>query len=94
MNDLGLNISTTINMFLTQIVKRNGLPFEVVNPKPNKEMLEALSEILEMVNNPQKYPRYKSRKDLKKALLSDNELYIWGSIFCKIEKVYKEQTIS
>jgi len=42
---LGLNMSTFINMALTQVVKRNGVPFEVVNPEPSKEMLEALKEV-------------------------------------------------
>lgn len=69
---LGLNMSTFINMALTQVVKRDGVPFEVVNPKPNKDMLEALSEVNEMINNPEKYPRYNNREDLKKALLSDD----------------------
>ncbi len=69
---LGLNMSTFINMALMQVVKRNGVPFEVVNPTPSKEMLEALKEVNEMINNPQKYPRYNNREDLKKALLSDD----------------------
>lgn len=69
---LGLNMSTFINMALAQVVKRNGVPFEVVNPTPSKEMVKALSEVNEMVNNPQKYPRYSNREDLKKALLSDD----------------------
>ncbi len=69
---LGLNMSTFINMALAQVVKRDGVPFEVVNPKPNIDMLEALSEVNEMINNPQKYPRYTNREDLKKALLSDD----------------------
>lgn len=69
---LGLNMSTFINMALTQVVKRNGVPFEVVNPTPSKEMLEALKEVNEMINNPQKYPRYNNREDLKKALLSND----------------------
>ena len=69
---LGLNMSTFINMALTQVVKRNGVPFEVVNPTPSKDMLEALAEVNEMINNPEKYPRYSNREDLKKALLSDD----------------------
>ena len=69
---LSLNISTFINMALTQVVKRNGVPFEVVNPTPSKDMLEALAEVNEMINNPQKYQRYSNREDLKKALLSDD----------------------
>ena len=69
---LGLNMSTFINMALTQVVKRNGVPFEVVNPTPSKDMLEALAEVNEMISNPEKYPRYRNREDLKKALLSDD----------------------
>lgn len=69
---LGLNMSTAINMFLAQIVKRDGIPFEVVNPKPNKDMIMALKEVDEMINNPNKYPRYDNWEDLKKSLLSDD----------------------
>ena len=69
---LGLNMSTFINMALTQVVKRDGIPFEVVNPKPSKELLEALEELPEMMNNPEKYPRYSNWEDLKKSLLSDD----------------------
>ena len=49
LKDLGLNMSTFINMTLVQVIKRNGVPFEVVNPKPSKEMLEALKEVNEMI---------------------------------------------
>ena len=72
LKDLGLNMSTFINMALTQVVKRNGVPFEVTNPTPSKELLEALAEADEMINNPEKYPRYNNWEDLKKALLSDD----------------------
>lgn len=68
---LGLNMSTFINMALTQVVKRNGVPFEVVNPEPSKELLEALKEVNEMISNSDKYPRYSNSEDLKKALLDD-----------------------
>lgn len=72
LKDLGLNMSTFINMALTQVIKRNGVPFEVTNPKPSKEMLEALAEVDEMINNPEKYPRYNNWNDLKNSLLSDD----------------------
>ncbi len=71
LKDLGLNMSTFINMALVQVIKRNGVPFEIVNPTPSEELLEALAEIEEIKNNPEKYPRYNNREDLKKALLSD-----------------------
>ena len=44
LKDLGLNMSTFINMAIKQVIKRNGIPFEVVNPKPSKELFEALEE--------------------------------------------------
>ncbi len=72
LKDLGLNMSTFINMALVQVVKRNGVPFEVVNPKPSKDLLEALKEVDEMINNPEKYPRYNNWEDLKESLLSDD----------------------
>lgn len=31
LKELGLNMSSAINMFLVQVVKKNGIPFEVVN---------------------------------------------------------------
>ena len=72
LKSLGLNMSTFINMALIQVIKKNGVPFDMVNESPNQEMLEALKEVKEMINNPEKYPRYSNREDLKKALLSDD----------------------
>lgn len=69
---LGLNMSTAINMFLAQVVKRDGIPFEVTNPKPSKEMLQALREVEEMKKSPDKYPGYDNWDDLKASLLSDD----------------------
>ena len=44
LKDLGINMSTFINMAIKQVIKHDGLPFEVANPKPNKELLSALEE--------------------------------------------------
>ena len=73
LNNLGLSMSTAINIFLKQVIKRDGIPFEIVNNKPNEEMLKAVQEVKEMISRPNDYPRYTNREDLKKALLSDNE---------------------
>lgn len=43
-NNLGLNMSTAINMFLKRVIQERGIPFEVKEPKPSKELLEALEE--------------------------------------------------
>ena len=72
LKDLGLNMSTAINMFLTQVVKRDGIPFEITNPKPSKDLIEALEEVEYMKKHPEEYPSYDNWDDLEKALLSDD----------------------
>ena len=42
--NLGLNMSTAINMFLVKSINEWAIPFEVSAPKPNKEVREALKE--------------------------------------------------
>lgn len=73
LKDLGLNMSTAINMFIKQIIKRDGLPFEVSNPKPSKELLEALKEgedIIEDIRNG-KRTGYNNVNEMLRAILDD-----------------------
>ena len=72
LKELGLNMSTAINMFLVQIVKKDGIPFEIVNNKPNRKTRKALRESNKMIKNSKKYPAYGSEKELMEALLSDD----------------------
>lgn len=44
LKNLGLNMSTFVNMAIKQLINKDGLPFEVSNPKPNRELEEALQE--------------------------------------------------
>lgn len=41
LNELGLNMSTAINIYLRQIVRENGIPFEIKLDSPNKETLRS-----------------------------------------------------
>ncbi len=45
-NNLGLNMSTAINLFLKKSLAERGIPFEVKeeSPKPSKALLKALKE--------------------------------------------------
>lgn len=72
LKDLGLNMSTAINMFIKQIIKNDGLPFEVKNPKPSKELLEALQEGEDILNGKIKAKKYHSVKELIEDL--ENEI--------------------
>ena len=57
-DELGLNISTAINIFLRQSLIRGGLPFEVVKEVPNETTLAAMKEAEEMMKNPSAYKGY------------------------------------
>lgn len=70
-NDLGLNMSTAINMFLRSAINYNGIPFEIKRPTPNIETKAALDEYEEMKNNPDKYKRYKSFDDILDEVFAD-----------------------
>lgn len=64
LKDLGLNMSTFINMALTQVVKRNGVPFEITNPTPSKELLEALKEGEDILSGKVKAKGYHNIKEM------------------------------
>ena len=70
LNDLGVNLSTYINMALTQVVKRNGIPFEVKNPKPSKALLKALKEGEDILKGKTKAKSYTNMNEMLKDLKS------------------------
>ena len=69
-NDLGLNMSSAITMFLKSAVSHDGIPFEV-RRVPNAETRAALAEYEEMKNNPDDYKRYASFDDMVDEVLAD-----------------------
>ena len=42
LNDLGLDLSSAVNIFLKQVVLQGGLPFQVKYPQYKQEVLEAM----------------------------------------------------
>jgi len=49
--DLGLDTPTAIRMFLKQVERRRGLPFEVNQFNPNAETLAAMEETERIIND-------------------------------------------
>ena len=72
LKDLGLNMSTFINMALAQVVKKDGVPFEVVNPKPSKELLEALNEGEEILNGKIKAKGYHNVRKMFEDIMNED----------------------
>ncbi len=66
-SDLGISMSTAVNMFLRAIVRNRGIPFELQLKKPNKTTIKALEEAGKIAND-NKVKGYNNIEDLKKAL--------------------------
>ncbi len=70
LNNLGLNMSTYVNMAIKQLINKDGVPFEVVNPRPSKELLKALQEGEDILNGKVKAKSYTNMYEMLKDLKS------------------------
>ena len=66
-NDLGMDISSAVNIFLRQCLLRGGLPFTVELPNYSQKTLEALAEA-KRISRDEAVASYDNLADLKKAL--------------------------
>lgn len=66
-NELGLDMSGAVNIFLRQCILRGGLPFKVEVPRYSNELLSAADEAKRISRDPD-VPGYTSMEDLKKDL--------------------------
>lgn len=57
---LGINTSIALNMFLTQSVREQQIPFKISmkNPEPSERLKEALNELEYAEQHPEKYKEY------------------------------------
>lgn len=51
-NDLGMTLTTAINVFLRQSLRVGGLPFELRQERPNKETIAAMLEAGRIAHDP------------------------------------------
>ncbi len=63
-NELGINLTTAINVFLRQSLRVGGFPFDVRLDQPNRETIAALSEAERIAND----PGIKRYSDVEEAL--------------------------
>ncbi len=75
LKSLGLNMTTLINMTLKQVIKKNGVPFEVVNPKTvyNNELEDALKETVKIEKEFKNGKRkgYSNANEMLRSILDD-----------------------
>lgn len=61
-SDLGMDLSTAINIYLKKAIAEQGIPFDIVREVPNAVTVAAMDEYEEMKKNPSSYKRYSSFK--------------------------------
>ena len=66
-NELGLNMTTAINMFLRTAIREHGIPFELKLDVPNETTAATIAEGRKLMDDPSA-PRYTSMDALKAAL--------------------------
>ena len=66
-NELGLNMTTAVNMFLRTAIRERGIPFELKLEIPNETTAAAISEGRKLLDDPSA-PGYSSMDALKAAL--------------------------
>lgn len=65
--ELGLNMTTAVNIFLRQTIRENGIPFELKLNVPNDVTASAIEEGRKLAYD-KNTAGYKNMEELKKAL--------------------------
>ena len=69
--DLGMDLSTAVNIFLRQMLYEGGIPFAITREVPNKITLEAMKEAQEMFRSPDKYKKYDNVDSMVEDILGE-----------------------
>ena len=67
--ELGLNMTTAINLFLRTAIRKHGIPFDLYLDVPKETTVAAIEEGKKLLNDPSS-PKYSSMEELKAALES------------------------
>ena len=69
--ELGMDMTTAINVFLRQAIQHQRFPYDVTLRKPNRETLEAIAEVREMKKHPEKARSYNNFSELLEEVKAD-----------------------
>ena len=67
-SDMGLNMTTAMNMFLRQVVRQGKIPFEIATDIPNSETLAAMKEMDDIISGKISAKKYSDTDELFKEL--------------------------
>ncbi len=69
--DMGMSMTTAINIFARKAVRENRIPFEISGDVPNTETIEAIKEVKRMKADPSLGKTYSNVDQMMEELLSD-----------------------
>lgn len=69
-NDMGMTMTTAINIFAKKAVREYRIPFEIGGDRPNEETLEAMEEVKQMKADPTMGKSYTDVDAMMEELLS------------------------
>jgi len=70
--NLGLSLSTAINIFLKQAIREKGIPFYINSLPENSELAQAFEEAKQIKKNPSNYKSYSSPEEMFKDVLGED----------------------
>ena len=70
LSEMGLNMTTAMNIFFYFVVRQGKIPFEISLNQPNAETLEAMEEVEAMKKNPLLGKTYTNVDDMMRELLN------------------------
>ena len=70
--DLGLSLSTAINIFLKQAIREKRIPFYINSLPENSELAQAFEEARQIKKNPSNYKSYSSPEEMFKDVLGED----------------------
>lgn len=68
--ELGMDLTTAVNIFLKQSIRDHGIPFELKLHVPNSETIEAINEVKKMEKDPSIGKSYTDVDEMMKELLA------------------------
>ena len=68
--ELGMDLTTAVNIFLRQSIRDHGIPFELKLNVPNDETIEAINEVKKMEKDPSLGKSYTDVDEMMKELLA------------------------
>jgi DNA-damage-inducible protein J len=70
-NELGMNMTTAVTVFIKKAVRERRIPFEVSADYPNEATRASFDEVERMISQPSDYKSFPNAKEMMEDILKD-----------------------